>query len=319
MIPTISVSHLSKSFKVFDKQPGLVSSIKSIFYRPQHLVEAVKDISFTINEGELVGFIGPNGAGKTTTLKMLSGLLYPTSGHINVLGFTPQDRNYDFLKKIGFVLGQKNQLWWDIPPQESFLLIKAMYDITDRDYRRRLDFFIESLEIGDIIRIQTKKLSLGQRMRCEFAAALLHSPKVIFLDEPTIGLDVVANLKIRDFIHQYNQEYKSTIILTSHNMADVSKLCRRVIIIDRGAIYYDGSLVDLTSKYTQLKLLKFTFEHPVTVKELKQSGQTISLSLPKHEALKLAAKLISKYPVVDLNIEDPPIEDIIRQIFVNHA
>lgn len=319
MVSAISVSHLSKQFQVFDKQPGLMASIKSVFYRPERLVEAVKDISFTINKGELVGFIGPNGAGKTTTLKMLSGLLYPTSGHINILGFTPQDRNYDFLKKIGFVLGQKNQLWWDIPPQESFLLIKAMYDITDHDYRRRLDFFTQSLEIGDIIRVQTKKLSLGQRMRCEFAAALLHSPKVIFLDEPTIGLDVVANLKIRDFIRQYNQEYKSTIILTSHNMADVAKLCNRVIIIDRGAIYYDGSLSDLTSKYTQLKHLKFAFEHPVVVKELKQSGQTISLSLPKKEALNLAAKLIAKYPVVDLNIEDPPVEDIIRQIFVDHA
>lgn len=319
MSTAISVSHLSKSFKVFDKQPGLAAAVKSIFYRPERIVKAVEDVNFEIEKGELIGFIGPNGAGKTTTLKCLSGLLYPTSGKINVLGFVPQDRNYQFLKKIGFVLGQKNQLWWDIPPQESFLLLKAIYDINDRDYHRRLDFFSQVLEIGDVLKIQTKRLSLGQRMRCEFAAALLHSPQVIFLDEPTIGLDVVANLKIRDFIRQYNKEYKATIILTSHNMTDVAKLCHRVIIIDRGRLYYDGLLSDLTSKYSQDKLLKISFEQSVNVREIHQSGQVISLSLPKDKAFKLAAKIITKYPVIDLNIEDPPLEDVIRQIFTRNA
>ena len=296
-----------------------MASVKSLFFRPHRLIEAVKDVSFLLEEGELVGFIGPNGAGKTTTLKCLSGLLYPSFGKINVLGFTPQDRDYRFLKQIAFVLGQKNQLWWDLPPQESFLLIKAMYDIADRDYRRRLNYFIDTLELKNIIGLPTKKLSLGQRMRSEFAAALLHSPKVVFLDEPTIGLDVLASFKIREFIHDYNQEFKSTIILTSHNMTDVAKLCRRVIIIDRGQIYYDGPLADLTAKYASTKQLTISFDRPVSLPEVKFSGQSLSLSLPKNQVLKYAAKIMAKYPVVDLTIEDPPIEETIRQIFLTHA
>jgi ABC-2 type transport system ATP-binding protein len=323
----ISVSHLSKSFSVFDKKPGLGQAIKSLFSRQYRQVKAVDDISFSINRGELVGFIGPNGAGKTTTLKCLSGLLYPSSGQIDILGFTPQKRSYPFLSQIGFIMGQKNQLWWDIPPQETFLLHRAIYNIPPKEYQKRLDFFIDTLDIKDVIAVQTKKLSLGQRMKCEFVAALLHSPKVVFLDEPTIGLDVVASLKIRQFVKSYNQEFKSTIILTSHNMADVSELCSRIIVIDRGQLQYDGSLKSLLTQYSPGKRLNFTFDQPVAKKALSGFGQLIqfqpqqvTLSVSSSEAPTVVARILSSFSVNDLDIQETPIEDIIRQIFTqNHS
>lgn len=319
---TISISHLTRSFRVFDKKPGLGASIKSIFHRPERTVHAVEDVSFDINRGELVGFIGPNGAGKTTTLKCLSGLLYPTSGNVDVIGFHPSDRDYDYLRQIGFVMGQKNQLWWDIPPQETFLLNKAIYNISDADYKKRLDFFIKTLDIKDIISVQTKKLSLGQRMKCEFVAALLHNPKILFLDEPTIGLDVIASLKIREFIKSINQEFKTTIILTSHNMNDVSELCRRVILIDHGQIKFDGLLTNLTSKYTELKVLRLSFTTKVSKANLTKFGEVVdgngldyTLKVAKTKYLKAASSILSSLPVADLNIEDTPIEDVIRQVY----
>ena len=323
-MPTISVSHLTRSFQVFDKKPGLSASIKSIFYRPERTVKAVEDVNFEIDQGELVGFIGPNGAGKTTTLKCLSGLLFPTSGEIKVLDFPPSERQYEYLRQIGFVMGQKNQLWWDIPPQETFLLNQAIYDISPSDYKRRLDFFIDTLDIKEIISVQTKKLSLGQRMKCEFVAALLHNPKVLFLDEPTIGLDVVASQKIREFVKKINQEFKTTVILTSHNMNDVEELCQRVILIDHGQIKFDGQLVDLTSKYTELKILKFTFETKVLSSTIKKFGEIVSgkdlqyvIKVPKDKYLRVASQILSTLPVTDLNIEDTPIEDVIRQVYTD--
>lgn len=321
---TISVKNLTRSFQVIDKKPGLMASVKSIFYRPERTVHAVENVSFEINQGELVGFIGPNGAGKTTTLKCLSGLLYPTSGEISVLGFHPSDRKYEYLNQIGFVMGQKNQLWWDIPPQETFLLNKAIYNISDADYKKRLDFFIETLDIKDIISVQTKKLSLGQRMKCEFVAALLHNPKVLFLDEPTIGLDVIAAQKIRNFVKKINQELKTTIILTSHNMNDVQELCKRVILIDKGQIKFDGLLTNLTAKFTELKILKFTFENKVAKSVIAKFGEITSgdgflysIKVPKEKYLNVASKILTTLPVTDLNIEDTPIEDVIRQIYTN--
>lgn len=318
----ISVSHLSQHFQVFDKQPGLTASLKSIFYRPQRIVKAVDDVSFHIDKGELIGFIGPNGAGKTTTLKCLSGLLYPTCGEVDVLGFTPFNRDYRFLKKIGFVMGSKNQLWWDLPPQETFLLNKAIYDISDADYHRQLNFFYDTLNIADIVKIQTKKLSLGQRMKCEFVAALLHHPQVVFLDEPTIGLDVVASLKIRKFIKQYNQEFQTTIILTSHNMSDVAKLCQRIIVINRGKIYYDGDLQHLSSKISHQKYLEFIFSSAVPRKSLQKYGQIVKHSsfrtvirVDKTATATTAAAVLSHFPVADLNIQEIPLEDVISKIF----
>lgn len=320
----ISVSNLTRTFSVFDKKPGLLPAIKSIFYRPLRLVTAVDNVSFEINKGELVGFIGPNGAGKTTTLKCLSGLLYPSSGKIDVLGFDPWKRQEQYLKKIGFVMGQKNQLWWDIPPQETFLLIKAIYGISDADYKKRLDFFIDTLDIANVIQVQTKKLSLGQRMKCEFVAALLHQPEVLFLDEPTIGLDVVASLKIRNFIREVNHNFKTTIILTSHNMTDVSELCSRVILIDQGQLKYDGLLSTLASKYHQFKILKFSLADKVSLKSISKFGEVVesngssfTIKVPQNNYLKVASTILSKFPVSDLNIEDTPIEDVIREIYSN--
>lgn len=320
----ITVSHLSRHFQVFDKSPGLAASIKSIFYRPQRLIKAVEDISFEINRGELVGFIGPNGAGKTTTLKCLSGLLFPTSGNIDILGYSPSSRKADYLRQIGFIMGQKNQLWWDIPPQETFLLNKAIYGITDSDYQKRLKFFIEILDLAPVIKVQTKKLSLGQRMKCEFVAALIHQPKIVFLDEPTIGLDVVASLRIRQFIKEINQQFKTTIILTSHNMSDVQQLCPRVMVIDQGKIHFDGQLSDLTDKYSHHKVLKFTFSSPVPRKSLIKFGHIVShspykttLNIPQSKSLSAASHILSQFPVSDLNIESTPVEDVIRQIFTH--
>ncbi|PJC80183.1 hypothetical protein CO009_02665 [Candidatus Shapirobacteria bacterium CG_4_8_14_3_um_filter_35_11] len=321
---TIQVKNLTRTFQVFDKKPGLGASIKSIFYRPQRTVHAVENVSFEIKQGELVGFIGPNGAGKTTTLKCLSGLLYPSSGNISVLGFKPSDRKYEYLNQIGFVMGQKNQLWWDIPPQETFLLNKAIYNISDTDYQKRLDFFIKTLDIGDIISVQTKKLSLGQRMKCEFVAALLHNPKVLFLDEPTIGLDVIAAQKIRDFVKEINQQFKTTVILTSHNMNDVEELCKRVILIDQGRIKFDGLLSNLTKKFAELKILKFVFENKISKTDIKKFGEIVdgdgysyTIKVSKEKYLSVASKILTTLPVTDLNIEDTPIEDVIRQVYTD--
>lgn len=320
----ITINNLTRTFQVFDKKPGLGASIKSIFYRPEKTITAVDSINFDIKKGELVGFIGPNGAGKTTTLKCLSGLLFPTSGTVSILGFQPSDRKSEYLHQIGFVMGQKNQLWWDIPPQETFLLNKAIYNISDKDYRQRLDFFLDLLDIRDIVSVQTKKLSLGQRMKCEFVAALLHNPKVLFLDEPTIGLDVVANLKIREFIKKINREFKTTIILTSHNMDDVEQLCSRVILIDKGRLQFDGKLAQLTKKYTELKTIRFTLEKDIKSKDLSPFGQVVttgplsySVKVPKDRYLKVASTIINTLPISDLNIEDTPIEDIVRQIYLS--
>ena len=318
----IEVQNLTRVFRTYKKAPGFWGGVKGLFNRTFEDTAAAKDISFTIQEGEFVGFLGPNGAGKTTTLKMLSGLIYPTSGKARVAGFDPSKRENAYRKIFALVMGQKNQLWWDIPPQETFLLNKAIYEISDVDYKKRLDFFVENLDIANIIQVQTKKLSLGQRMKCEFVAALLHQPQVIFLDEPTIGLDVIASLKIREFIKKYNQEYKTTVILTSHNMIDVQELCHRVILIDKGQIRFDGQLSQLASQFTQEKILKFSFSENVPKKTIEKYGEitehnlvNYTIKVPKAKYLNVASSILSTLPVIDLNIEDTPIEDVIRQVY----
>lgn len=318
----ISVSHLTKYFQVYRKQPGLAGSLKSLFHRQYYDARAVDNISFSIDEGELIGFIGPNGAGKTTTLKCLSGLLYPTGGKIEVLGYRPFDRKNGFLRQISLVMGQKNQLWYDLPPSETFLLNKEIYQIGDRAYKNTIDELSELLDVRDVLSVQVRKLSLGQRMKCELIAALLHSPKVLFLDEPTIGLDVVMQKNLRKFIREYNRRFKATIILTSHYMVDVEELCKRIIIIDYGKIIYDGSLADVIKKYSKNKLLTIVFQKPVEVKKLESFGEMkevdtlkYRLAVPVEKAQKAAAKLLEEFPVEDLNIEDPDIETIIRHIF----
>ncbi|MFZ5844935.1 MAG: ABC transporter ATP-binding protein [Patescibacteria group bacterium] len=318
----ISLSHLKKYYQIHKKEPGFIGSLRSLISRKYETVKAVDDISFAIAEGELVGFIGPNGAGKTTTLKCLSGLLYPTSGKISVLGFTPYERRATYLKQIALVMGQKNQLWWDLPAVETFLLNKEIYEIPDAEYKKHLAELVELLEVEDLLKVQVRKLSLGERMKMELIAALIHSPKVLFLDEPTIGLDVVMQKKMRDFIKSYNELHRSTILLTSHYMEDVRQLARRVIIIDHGKILYDGKLDNLVKKFAQYKVLSVVLEDYVPPDKLREVGELTDYSFPKaiirvprSASNVAAAQLLQKFPVDDLNIEEPDIEDIIRDVF----
>jgi ABC-2 type transport system ATP-binding protein len=318
----VTVNRLAKYYQVFEKEPGLRGSVKSLFKREYRKVKAVDGISFQIEEGELIGFIGPNGAGKTTTLKCLSGLLYPTDGQVEVLGFTPWDRKHEFLKQISLVMGQKNQLWWDLPAMESFILNKEIYEIDDKMFKKTLNALVELLDVKDVLNIQVRRLSLGQRMKCELIAALLHRPKVLFLDEPTIGLDVVMQKKIREFIKTYNQEFNSTIILTSHYMGDVKELCKRVIIIDKGNIIFDGLLSEITKKYANHKFLRVVFGKEVEKQALRKIARIKEFDYPqatlvveRAKVSKAAAKLLEEFPVADLNIEEPGIEDIIREVF----
>jgi ABC-2 type transport system ATP-binding protein len=320
--PIISIKNLKKYFKVYKKQPGLMGSIKSLWHREYEEVKAVDDISFDIQPGEIIGFIGQNGAGKTTTLKMLSGLLYPTSGEVNVLGYNPWDRKPDFQKQFALVMGQKNQLWWDLPAMESFILNKAIYEVPDREYKKTLDKLMDLLDVRDIVNIQVRKLSLGQRMKCELIAALLHNPKVLFLDEPTIGLDVVMQKVLRDFIKAYNKEFGATIILTSHYMGDVKELCKRAIIIDHGHKIFDGDLQDIIDQFARNKILSLIFSENVKEKDLKKYGDVrefefprATILVPREQAAQKAGKILSDLPVADVNIEEPSIEAIIREVF----
>lgn len=324
MKPIIKVKNLTKTFKQYKKEPGLRGTINSMFNRKFFEINAVNNISFEIEPGEFVGFIGPNGAGKTTTLKMLSGILYPTSGEVEVEGYNPSERNYDFLKEISLVMGQKSQLWWDLPAMEGFILNKEIYDIEDKFFQNKVHELSKLLEVEDILKVPVRKLSLGQRMKCELLAALLHSPKVLFLDEPTIGLDVVVQKKIREFFKQYNQESKTTILLTSHYMEDVSELCKRVIIINYGAKIYDGSLSDLMKTYANNKYLKVVFNKRVNKTDLYEYGEVIqfdsdglkaTISTPREEHTKVASGILKKLPVDDLDIAEVDLEDIVSKIF----
>ncbi|MCL4359877.1 ATP-binding cassette domain-containing protein [Patescibacteria group bacterium] len=319
----ISLAHLKKYYQVHRKEPGFLGSVRSLVARQYETVQAVNDISFTIGEGELVGFIGPNGAGKTTTLKCLSGLLYPTSGAVRVLGYTPYERKNAYLRQIALVMGQKNQLWWDLPALETFLLNKEIYEIPDDAYKKTLRELVELLDVEPLLKVQVRKLSLGERMKMELIAALIHAPKVLFLDEPTIGLDVVMQKKMRDFIQSYNELHKSTILLTSHYMEDVRQLARRVIIIDHGKILYDGKLDQLVRKFAKYKVLSVVLDTYIAPDKFRSIGELAEYNFP-HAVIRVprsasnvaAAELLQDFPVEDLNIEEPDIEDIIRDVFL---
>lgn len=325
MKPIIKVENLTKSFKQYKKEPGLKGTLSSMFNRKFFEIKAVDNINFEIEPGEFVGFIGPNGAGKTTTLKMLSGILHPTSGDVEVNGYNPSERKPDFLKNISLVMGQKSQLWWELPAMEGFILNKEIYDIEDKFFNEKVNELSKLLEVEDILKIPVRKLSLGQRMKCELIAALLHNPKVLFLDEPTIGLDVVVQKKIREFFKQYNQESKTTILLTSHYMEDVSELCKRVIIINHGTKIYDGSLEDLMKKYADDKYLKIIFSKKVKKTDLYEYGELIqfdpnglkaTISTPRVQHTKVASSILEKLPVDDLDIAEVDLEDIVAKIFI---
>lgn len=325
-MPIIEVKNLTKKYEYYKKAPGLAASLKSLFHREKLYTKAVDNISFSVEEGELVGFLGPNGAGKTTTLKMLSGILYPTSGEARVLGYVPWERKKQYQKQFAIVMGQKNQLWWDLPAMDSFILNKEIYEVSDAQFKATVGQLAELLEITDILDVQVRKLSLGQRMKCELIAALLHQPKVLFLDEPTIGLDVVSQQKMREFIKTYNAEKKTTILLTSHYMEDVEALCKRIIIIDHGAILYDGALTELMDKYVDHKVLTLTFTKPVERKELSHYGELkefapsrVLLNVPNAEVKKAAAEILTKLPVDDILIDEVPVEEVIRKIFTHRT
>lgn len=322
MSPIIEVKNLKKYYRQHKKEPGLKGSVKSLFKREYFDIKAVDDISFKINEGEMVGFIGPNGAGKTTTLKVLSGLLYPTGGEARVLGYDPYKRQPEFQKQFSLVMGQKNQLWWDLPAIESFLLNKEIYEVPDAQYEQTVEELTELLDIKDVLKVQVRKLSLGQRMKCELIAALLHSPKVLFLDEPTIGLDVVMQKKIREFFKSYNKKHRTTVILTSHYMDDVKELCGRIIIIDHGNLVYDGSLEKIIKQYADQKYLTVVFYKEIAKKDLEKIGNVTgyeglkaTISVPRAVHSQAAAELLSQFPVDDLDISEVGLEDVIRKIF----
>lgn len=319
---TIIVEHLIKNFEVTEKPRGILGGFSSLISPKKKTVRALKDISFTLTQGELVGFIGPNGAGKTTTLKVLSGLLYPTGGFIQVLGFDPWDRRPDFLKQISTIFGQKNQLWWDLPAIETFELNWAIYEIPKKKYEDTLDELVSMLEVKKLLNIPVRRLSLGQRMRLELIAALLHKPQVLFLDEPTIGLDVIGQKTMRDFIYDYNRRYEATILLTSHNMDDVIDLAKRVIVIDKGSILFDGELKELVSRFAKDKIIKVYFSKENDLKRLERVGKVKKLDFPqaiisvsRETAAVAAAELLQNFPVADLTIEEEPIEEIIRRVF----
>jgi ABC-2 type transport system ATP-binding protein len=320
---TIFVEDLSKTYKVPEREGGFISAVRSFFIRKYRDVNAVQEINFHIAAGEIVGFLGPNGAGKTTTLKMLSGLLHPTGGKARVLGFTPWERKNDYLRLMTLVMGQRNRLSWDIPAADSFLLNQAIYRLSDEDYKDTLNELDELLELSPIMRKPVRNLSLGERMKCELAAGLLHRPQVLFLDEPTIGLDITAQARIRQFLQEYNRRTGATILLTSHYMADVTSLCDRIIMIHQGQLKYDGSLKELTRRIAPFKLIGVALGEVVEC-DLGCYGELIPhengggkqyIQVRAEEVNTITTQILQDLPVQDLTIEDPPIESVIERAF----
>ncbi|NOV00766.1 ABC transporter ATP-binding protein [Paenibacillus planticolens] len=322
----IEVRKLSKWYQVHEREPGFVASLKSLFHRKFRTVKAVDDVSFYIPEGEIVAFLGPNGAGKTTTMKVLSGLLHPSGGEVTVGGFVPFQHKKEFKKQISLVMGQKSQLIWDLPAAETFLVNKVIYEIPDQAYEETLSDLVQLLQLEEVIRKPVRQLSLGERMKCELAAALLHRPRIVFLDEPTIGLDVNMQEVMRRFIQDYSRKYKATILLTSHYMADVTALCERVLVIGKGRLLYDGAINQLIDKYApnkriRLQLAERTQEHELA-DVIRGMGTLVNfefpnvdVDVPREQVSVLSARLLSKLSVLDLTIEDPSMESVIAQAF----
>jgi ABC-2 type transport system ATP-binding protein len=318
--PTIHVDGLEKVFDVPEREAGLVAATKSLVRRRTREVRAVDGVSFEIEPGEVVGFLGPNGAGKTTTLKMLSGLLYPTGGETRVLGHVPSKRERDFLRRITLVMGNRNQLQWDLPALDSFELSRAVYRIPREEFTPIRDELIELLDVGDLVRKPVRNLSLGERMKVEIVGSLLHRPQVLFLDEPTIVLDVTMQKRIRSFVAEYNARYGATVLLTSHYMADVQALCKRVIVIDHGHILCDGPLAGLAEQFAAYKTIGVALGNGHSGLErygevIHVDGDWVTLRVPKAETPRVAAQLLADQSVLDLTIEDPPIEDVIELVF----
>lgn len=322
--PVIEVKGLTKAFRTYKKQPGFGGAVKGLFHRKYEQTTAVKEVSFNIEPGELVGFLGPNGAGKTTTLKMLAGLLYPTRGSARVLGYVPWERADGYRRQFALLLGQKNQLWWDLPARESLDLNAKIYGIPRDRFERIVGEMTELLNVKDKLNVMVRELSLGERMKMELIAALLHEPKVLFLDEPTIGLDVVSQKTVREFLREHNARRKTTIVLTSHYMADIQELCRRVIIIDHGAIFFDGQLTEIIDRFADFKIVTLQCAidpHRAAVdparygEVLEQTPGSLKLKVKRDRVIPVCKALFDELPVNDIDIEEVPIEDVIRQIF----
>jgi len=325
-MPVITADQLTRVFTTFRKQEGLAASVRSFVRRDKVAKTAVDHISFRIEAGEAVGFLGPNGAGKTTTLKLLSGILHPTSGVAEVLGHTPWRREGAFQRRFALVMGQKNQLWWDLPARDSFVLNRDIYQIPEGQFRDKLAELTGLFDLTDIADEPLRKLSLGQRMKCELVGSLLHSPELLFLDEPTIGLDVVAQRRIREYLREYNRRTGITIILTSHNMQDIEELCRRVLLIDHGRIVYDDTLQKLVEEHATHKLIRLRFDRPVAPAELDGFGAVeqaeewrASIRVPRAEVPPVASALLSKLPVADLAIQEITAEQVLRQLISDRA
>ncbi len=318
----IEVRGLTKHYRVHRRPPGFKAALRSLFHRPHETVVAVDGISFSIRPGERVGFLGPNGAGKTTTLKMLAGLLHPTAGEAAVAGFTPRLRQAEFLQQITLVMGQKQQLLWDLPPSETFELNRAIYGVPRAQFDETLAELSRLLELGDLVGKPARQLSLGERMKCELAAALLHRPRVLFLDEPTIGLDVSMQSTVRSFVQAYNERFEATVLLTSHYMEDVAALCPRVIVIDRGRLIFDGALQDLVRQVRPHKRIAVRLSRPVSRPELEKLGQLVLgdgdqavFQVPGAGLPESVARILAALPVADLSVEDPPLEEVFRELF----
>jgi ABC-2 type transport system ATP-binding protein len=318
----IEVERLRKWYRVHRRPPGLGAALRSLFHRPYEDVKAVEEVSFSIAAGERVGFLGPNGAGKTTTLKVLSGLLYPTEGRVSVGGFVPQRRERGFLEQITLVMGQKQQLLWDLPPSETFLLNRAIYDIPRKQYDATVAELTELLELGPLLGKPTRQLSLGERMKCELAVALLHRPRVLFLDEPTIGLDVSMQATVRGFIRAYNERFGAAVLLTSHYMEDVAALCPRVMVIDKGRLIYDGGLADLVRRVRPDKRVRLRLSRRVDLRDLEALGTVVehldaeaTVQVSQEGLQASVARALSSLPLTDLTVEDPPLEEVMRDLF----
>jgi ABC-2 type transport system ATP-binding protein len=319
-MPALLCQSLSKTYRVPEREPGLWNAARSLFHRQTRDVEAVREVSFEVAPGEVVGFLGPNGAGKTTTLKMMSGLLNPSAGLVRVLDFEPFQRQRDFLRQITLVMGNRNQLVWDLPVADSFDRNRAIYRMARDEYVQSLGELTELLELEELMRKPVRNLSLGERMKCEIAVALLHRPQILFLDEPTLGLDVTMQRRIRTFVAEYNQRVGATVLLTSHYMADVEALCERVVVIHHGQLLFDGALADLVQRFSPLKTIVIDLEREgldlsAYAETVTIDGSRATLLVPKADAAQVTGRLLADLPIVDLTVEEPPIEEVIEQVF----
>lgn len=325
-MPAVQARNLTKTYRVYQKREGVVASFVGLFRRKYRTVEAVRDVSFSIEEGEMVAFLGPNGAGKTTTLKLLSGLIYPTTGAADVLGYVPWERQNAFRRRFSLVMGQKNQLWWDLPAQESFVLHREIYRIDPPAFARRLDELTSLLEVKKLVSQPVRELSLGERMRMELIAALLHDPEVLFLDEPTIGLDVVSQRKVQEFLKHYQADRQITVLLTSHYMKDVEALCRRAIIISGGQIQHDGPLADILDRFSRHKVIQLQFadgEMPANLdvfgKVLEIQPPRIKLEVDRARIPEVLSSVLSRFNVEDVGVQERPLEEVIAEFFTTNA